>query len=413
MIGMTAQSTFSRGAVVYFAMGITRMGQLTHVKSYGRYRSAHRRALVRRSLELLDGADETRISYAEIARRTGVPASTLRDWGRRREQHHDWTPMNTMWGQHRRIFTFQEEQAIAEFIRSEVLLPGYVFQNSDFRVIAMAAWFEKYGPHERIRPFNGSTGYISSFKSRHRFTSRAFHYKRRPCVSAEQASHWTDQIRELLRTVPHGHVLNTDETSWLLWPRGILTWTERDSDHPHVLIRGDEKENLTALATVTAAGERLPLFFLARGKTERVERSQIGDVAPHWVAHSVSGWMTEDTFEQYLGLLRHHYADGSELHLLLDSYSAHRTQNIKDTAARLGINLHFIPPGMTDQFQPLDRKVFGVLKASAKSLFFRRVNKNPDVKRTKSDAVQDLISAWTNLADTTIEKAWDIYMPSA
>jgi hypothetical protein len=67
--------------------------------------------------------------------------------------------------------------------------------------------------------------------------------------------------------------------------RGILTWTERNSDHPYVLFRGDEKENLTALPTVTAAGRRLPLFFLARGKTERVERSQIGDVAPHWVAH--------------------------------------------------------------------------------------------------------------------------------
>jgi hypothetical protein len=68
---------------------------------------------------------------------------------------------------------------------------------------------------------------------------------------------------------------------------------------------------------------------------------------------------------------------------------------------------------MTDQFQPLDRKIFGVLKASAKSLFFRRVNKNPEARRTKIDAVQDLINAWENLARTTIEKAWDIYMPSA
>jgi hypothetical protein len=68
---------------------------------------------------------------------------------------------------------------------------------------------------------------------------------------------------------------------------------------------------------------------------------------------------------------------------------------------------------MTDQYQSLDRKVFGVLKASAKSLYFRRANKNPDMRRTKIDAVLDLVSAWKNLADATIEKAWDIYIPSA
>jgi hypothetical protein len=67
---------------------------------------------------------------------------------------------------------------------------------------------------------------------------------------------------------------------------------------------------------------------------------------------------------------------------------------------------------MTDQFQPLDRKIFGGLKASAKSLFFRPVNKNLKVRQTKIDAVQDLISAWVNLARTPIEKAWTIHMPS-
>jgi hypothetical protein len=112
--------------------------------------------------------------------------------------------------------TFQEGQAIAELIRSEVLLPEYVFQNSDFRLIAMAAWSEKYEPHERIRSFNSSTGYIPYFKRRHRFASRAFHYKCRPSVAAEQVEHWKNRIEDILQTVPHDHVLNTDETPWLL-----------------------------------------------------------------------------------------------------------------------------------------------------------------------------------------------------
>jgi hypothetical protein len=37
--------------------------------------------------------------------------------------------------------------------------------------------------------------------------------------------------------------------------RGILTWTEVNSQHPRVLIRGDKKENLTGLAAITASGD--------------------------------------------------------------------------------------------------------------------------------------------------------------
>jgi hypothetical protein len=63
-------------------------------------------------------------------------------------------------------------------------------------------------------------------------------------------------------------------------PRNLI-WTEVNSEHAHVLIRLDVKDNFMALAAVTAAGERLPLRFLALGKTEGVERSQIGDVMVH------------------------------------------------------------------------------------------------------------------------------------
>jgi hypothetical protein len=392
-------------------MGIVRMGDLKHVKSHARYAAYHRRKIVERSLRFLKLAEKYGLSYAEISRRTTIPASTIRDWGQRRTLYPDWTPTNTRWGQHRRIFTRDEELALAAFIRSEVLLFGHVFQNSDFRALAMCAWFEKYGQEESIKRFNCSAGFIDAFKKRNRFTSRAFHYKRRPSVTAEQEENWKNRIEELLQTVPLDRVLNTDETSWLLWPRGILTWADVNTDHAHVLIRGDPKDSLTALATVTAAGERLPLFFLARGKTERAERSQIGDATGHWVSHSPSGWMTEVTFEEYLELLRQHYSDGSELHLLLDSYSAHRTQNVKETAARLNIKLYYIPPGMTDAYQPLDRKIFGVLKGYAKRLFLRRMTTDPGGGRTKGDAVQDLIAAWAELSPTTIEKAWEVYRP--
>jgi hypothetical protein len=65
---------------------------------------------------------------------------------------------------------------------------------------------------------------------------------------------------------------------------------------------------------------------------------------------------------------------------------------------------------MTDQFQPLDRKIFGVLKAHAKHLFLQRIKERPRLGRTKGDAVQDLVEAWARLLPSTIEEAWDCYL---
>jgi hypothetical protein len=51
-------------------MAITRMRELKHIKPYGRYRSVHRRALVGKSLKLLDDAEANQMSFAEIAKGT-------------------------------------------------------------------------------------------------------------------------------------------------------------------------------------------------------------------------------------------------------------------------------------------------------------------------------------------------------
>ena len=61
------------------------------------------------------------------------------------------------------------------------------------------------------------------------------------------------------------------------------------SENVRINIHGDEKECITVLATITANGGRLPLYFLASGKTARAEESQLGDVYGHWGNHSDNG----------------------------------------------------------------------------------------------------------------------------
>ena len=171
---------------------------------------------------------------------------------------------------------------------------------------------------------------------------------------------------------------------------------------------GNEKENITALCAITCSGTKLPMMLIASGKTPRVEESQLGDISPHWPAHSVSGWTTEDVFLQYLNHLSE-YFNNEEVHLILDVYTAHRTASVKEIAEALHIHLYFIPPGCTDLLQPLDVKVFGSLKAKARALFRKRYQGQNTPKVTTRDAVENLIAAWESIGENTCEEAWCIY----
>ena len=224
----------------------------------------------------------------------------------------------------------------------------------------------------------------------------------------EDDTRWIEEIRALVKGKDPNFILNCDETCWRLFPSGVLTWGEKGEEDTSVEITGDEKESLTVLATISANGRKLPLMMVAKGLTEQVEESQLGDTAYHWKCHSESGWMTTDTFSLYLMHLREECGDQT-IYLLLDVYACHRAQVSKDLADALDIKLKFIPAGQTDRLQPCDHRVFGALKATARSLFRTRQNNSPNEKRTKIHAVQDVIAAWERLSEEVVEEAWEMY----
>lgn len=256
--------------------------------------------------------------------------------------------------------------------------------------------------------FNCSNGYIYNFKKRNGFSSRKIRMKRRPAAKEEDIIAWKEQITELLERCPKERILNCDETSWKVYPGNLLVWAETGGDGARVYIDGDDKNCLTVLATVTSTGAKLPLYFLASGKTTRVEETQVGDVGPHWKTHSESGWQTSETFQEYLMHLREFYGDG-DINLVLDVHASHRTLEVKQIAETLGIHLWYIPPGCTDLLQPLDCLCFGALKSTARSLWRKQASADRERRFTKRDAVQIMIKAWDNLKPEPIEEAWDVY----
>jgi hypothetical protein len=221
-------------------------------------------------------------------------------------------------------------------------------------------------------------------------------------------------------------MLNMDETSWKLLNHCFLTIAERGAEGISCLFEGDPKACITAIATRDAAGGKLPLWTIAKGKMERSEAkvrqecSRDTDNGGLIVTHQPSGWTSRDVAMQYL----HWFADTYREHIVLvwDLDSADRDPQVRELARELHIQLVFIPPGATDECQPLDRRIFGNLKQRARRQFdneilqarFRQVRVGQAVRILldvwKSITQDEILAAWEHLRpdDTRLESTWDL-----
>lgn len=62
-------------------------------------------------------------------------------------------------------------------------------------------------------------------------------------------------LKDLLNTVENQRIVNCDETAYNLYPKGLLTWAIRGEDNVKSFIDGNDKENITVLASITADGK--------------------------------------------------------------------------------------------------------------------------------------------------------------
>ena len=343
----------------------------------------------------------------KIARETGIPKSTLYSWRQHWIKNRCWRPTNSAHGVHRRIFTDEEEQTVSEYIFSNFLLVNRAFTNQDFKDLIMQAFLEKHkdGP---VPEFSVSQGFIEDFKRRNFFSTRRAHPKKRPKRDPAKEELFLQRVKEIFDTVDHDRILNVDETFWSCAPMDLTTWGRRGDEQVDVQLDAKEKEGLTVLACVTASCLILPLWLIAKGKTDACHE-QLGDPQGHLVAHSESGWTTVETFSQFLMSVRERFADDDPIYLLLDLYSVHRSDEIKELAENLGIHLVFIPPGMTDHYQPLDRRVFGVLKQYMRLLWRKEYMTDPLQRFSKRKAVQLLVPAWERISPQIIRSGWSVF----
>jgi hypothetical protein len=140
---------------------------------------------------------------------------------------------------------------------------------------------------------------------------------------------------------PLDRILNVDETAWKTVAPGFLIWAHKNLESVQCLIENNEKEGMTVIAAVTAAGIKLPLTVIGKSKTPRcLAAFHLSE--QFWAATSASGWTT-DVMVTHLGMLRQRLYPEGPLAVVFDTYAAHRSAGVIESSERWRIELVFTP----------------------------------------------------------------------
>lgn len=120
--------------------------------------------------------------------------------------------------------------------------------------------------------------------------------------------------------------------------------------------------------------QAIPLIILSKGKSDKSkekffaladeEEVENPDI---FLSNNQNGWTNEEVMLHYLQYLHDNYAPHGYA-LILDCLPAHRTLAVIQKANELQIELIFVPANGIGLYNPLDRKIFCILKAKLRSL---------------------------------------------
>ena len=92
-----------------------------------------------------------------------------------------------------------------------------------------------------------------------------------------------------------------------------------------------------------------------------------------------NGWINNEMNRIVLDEI-YNTTKGKPSALLLDQFTIHTDDFVKDEAKKRNIELIYVPKGLTSKYQPLDVLINGILKQKAKKLWRQEIIENPDKK---------------------------------
>jgi hypothetical protein len=386
-----------------------KLARVIRRRPYNRYHSMT--TAIEPVCQVLATTPETDYSLRAISEQTGIPVTTLWRWKVRIAQDKNWRPGNERFRDNPRLFDDAIESQMATYIDENFIVLGRSLTMSILQqtILMLVHNFVATGDlPEAALAFKCSTKFVRRFLKRNGLSFRRGRPTRRPELDENECFDFLVSFHLSLMMWPPSVIVNFDESSWRVVMTSDRTVAHRGAEVVKQYVDGDVKASFTFFASVLADGTKLPLIFIAKGKTDRCHK-QLGTHPRHNydVWHSATGWCDSFLVLRYLGWLRAHI-QGEHIVLILDQFDAHDTVAVYNRADQLNIELVFIPKGGTGKYQPLDRRVFGALKSKGRAKWTQHIFENPGAACTRAQAAELLLECWDELPEACIQSGWDL-----
>ena len=146
-------------------------------------------------------------------------------------------------------------------------------------------------------------------------------------------------------------IVNMDEVPTVFETVPSKTVHPRGPKDVKVITAGSEKKHFTTVLAVNAAGEYLPTMCIFKGKRQpkdlRIPRGWV-------ICMNDKAWMNEEVMIGWINEILRPYTQRCPCLLVLDSFSARATANVRAQLTRINVYPAVIPGGCTSKAQPLD-----------------------------------------------------------
>lgn len=288
---------------------------------------------------------------------------------------------------YRHIFSDEQEKQLASYIQKASDIYFGLTPTEVRRLTYQFSVAHQVKIPERWTETNvAGPDWFSAFHKRHPLlairTPEATSLARTRSFNKQNVQLFFDKLKKIMLKHQFGpnDIWNMDET-------GVTNTIVARRDFKQVGSFSDEREFLVTVACcVSASGKSIPPYFVfptVRYKDEFLQNGPVGSMG----GASISGWMKESNFEEFL---RHFVSftkcsKQSPSLLLLHNHSSYLSVNGLDYAEENGIVMLSFPPHCSHKLQPLDRSVYGPFKEHVNSESESWMMQNPGKSMTIYD----------------------------
>lgn len=156
-----------------------------------------------------------------------------------------------------------------------------------------------------------------------------------------------------------------DESAFFLCPKSDRVLAIKGQKNVYEVSAANEKENLTVLVNVNAAGLVAPTLIVYPG--QRLPQALKLNVPNDWIiSKSENGWITGQVFYEYFVNYFYKWLIQENVEfpviVFLDGHKSHITYHLSQFCSSNKIVLIALPPNCTRIMQPLDVAVFHPLR---------------------------------------------------